>query len=84
MSIYFYETKKYIADDLLYYRITGHDMLLKILVVLEIPITESKHAHGVLLKETNHQKLEINRKKMHKTSNPKNIYKHLWICMRKY
>jgi len=63
MSIYFYETKKYIADDLLYYQITGHDMLLKILVVLEIPITESKHAHGVLLKETNHQKLEINRKK---------------------
>ena len=62
MSIYFYETKKYIADDLLYYRITGHDMLLKILVVLEIPITESNHAHGVLLKETNHQKLEINRK----------------------
>ena len=47
--------------DMMYYWITqciGHNMFLKILAVLDLPITESNYVYDVILKEQNTKNLK--------------------------
>ena len=54
------------------------------MILLDLPIMESNHVYGAIMKRKwTTKNLRIYWKEMHNTSNLYRIYKHYWIWMKK-